>query len=120
MSRHLATILAATAIAACSSNPSSVEEPAAAAYPLVQYFPMPEPVPEPFEDALAPADPLVEAPPPLRAPDHVLPPRADTRRALADACDVIVKRWQDFTGKDAHLEDGRTFAELESKREKAA
>jgi DNA modification methylase len=35
-------------------------------------------------------------------------------------CDVIVKRWQDFTGKTAHLEDGRTFAELESKREKAA
>jgi DNA modification methylase len=31
-------------------------------------------------------------------------------------CDVIVKRWQDFTGKPAHLGDGRTFAELESKR----
>jgi DNA modification methylase len=31
-------------------------------------------------------------------------------------CDVIVKRWQNFTGKAAHLEDGRTFAELESKR----
>jgi hypothetical protein len=29
-------------------------------------------------------------------------------------CDVIVKRWQDFTGKAAHLEDGRTFAELET------
>jgi DNA modification methylase len=35
-------------------------------------------------------------------------------------CDVIAKRWEDFTGKNAHLEDGRTFAELESKREKAA
>lgn len=32
-------------------------------------------------------------------------------------CDVIVKRWQDFTGKEAHLEDGRTFAELETMHE---
>jgi DNA modification methylase len=32
-------------------------------------------------------------------------------------CDVIVKRWQDFTGKIAHLEDGRTFAELEILRQ---
>jgi DNA modification methylase len=32
-------------------------------------------------------------------------------------CDVIVKRWQDFTGKAAHLEDGRTFAALESLHE---
>jgi site-specific DNA-methyltransferase (adenine-specific) len=32
-------------------------------------------------------------------------------------CDVIVKRWQEFTGKLATLEsDGKTFAELESKR----
>jgi DNA modification methylase len=31
--------------------------------------------------------------------------------------DVIVKRWQDFTGKQATLEgDGRTFAELSAKR----
>src|SRR5438270_116472 len=28
-------------------------------------------------------------------------------------CDVIVRRWQEFTGKPAHLENGRTFAELE-------
>lgn len=28
-------------------------------------------------------------------------------------CDVIIKRWQDFTGADARLEgDGRTFAEI--------
>ena len=33
-------------------------------------------------------------------------------------CDVIVKRWQDFTGKAAHLEDGRTLAQLESKFQK--
>jgi site-specific DNA-methyltransferase (adenine-specific) len=32
-------------------------------------------------------------------------------------CDVIVKRWQDFTGKTARLEDGRTFAELETLRQ---
>jgi DNA modification methylase len=31
-------------------------------------------------------------------------------------CDVIVRRWQDFTGKTAHLEDGCTFAQLESER----
>ena len=33
-------------------------------------------------------------------------------------CDVIVRRWQDFTGKVAHLEDGRTLAQLESKFQK--
>jgi DNA modification methylase len=32
-------------------------------------------------------------------------------------CDVIVKRWQDFSGEIAHLEDGRTFAELETMRQ---
>ena len=32
-------------------------------------------------------------------------------------CDVIVKRWQDFTGKQATLEsDGRTFAEVAGER----
>ena len=32
-------------------------------------------------------------------------------------CDVIIKRWQDFTGQTAKLEgDGRTFAELEAER----
>lgn len=32
-------------------------------------------------------------------------------------CDVIIKRWQDFTGETATLEgDGRTFAELEAER----
>jgi DNA modification methylase len=31
-------------------------------------------------------------------------------------CDVIVRRWQEFTGKPAHLENGRTFAELEVDR----
>lgn len=31
--------------------------------------------------------------------------------------DVILKRWQDFTGKTAQLEDGRTFPELESRRQ---
>ena len=31
--------------------------------------------------------------------------------------DVIVRRWQDFTGKQATLEgDGRTFAEVEAER----
>ena len=33
-------------------------------------------------------------------------------------CDVIVKRWQNFTGNIAHLEDGRTLAQLESKFQK--
>lgn len=32
-------------------------------------------------------------------------------------CDVIVKRWQDFTGQQATLEgDGRTFAEIDAAR----
>jgi DNA modification methylase len=36
-------------------------------------------------------------------------------------CDVIVKRWQDFTGQQATLEaTGQTFAELEAVRCKAA
>ena len=35
-------------------------------------------------------------------------------------CDVIVKRWQDFTGKQATLEaDGRTFAEVAGDRAQA-
>ncbi len=47
----------------------------------------------------------------------------DCRMMEMDAryCDVIVKRWQDFTGQTATLEgDGRTFAELEAERCKAA
>ena len=36
-------------------------------------------------------------------------------------CDVIIQRWQNFTGQTATLEgDGRTFAELESERCSAA
>ena len=34
-------------------------------------------------------------------------------------CEAIVKRWHHFTGKPANLEHGRTFAQLESKRENA-
>ena len=34
--------------------------------------------------------------------------------------DVIVKRWQEFVGKDATLEgDGRTFSEVADERQKA-
>jgi DNA modification methylase len=32
-------------------------------------------------------------------------------------CDVIVKRWQEFTGKTAQFEGGRTFRELEARRQ---
>jgi DNA modification methylase len=32
-------------------------------------------------------------------------------------CDVIVQRWQEFTGKTTHLEDGGTFAEIDIKRQ---
>jgi hypothetical protein len=33
-------------------------------------------------------------------------------------CDVIVKRWQDFTGKTAvHAETGKPFAEVENSNE---
>lgn len=36
-------------------------------------------------------------------------------------CDVIIKRWQDFTGQQAVLDgDGRTYAEIEAGRCKAA
>lgn len=36
-------------------------------------------------------------------------------------CDVIIKRWQDFTGKEATLEStGQTYRELEAERCKAA
>ena len=36
-------------------------------------------------------------------------------------CDVIVRRWQAFTGKQATLEsDGRTFDEIASERVKVA
>lgn len=31
-------------------------------------------------------------------------------------CDVIVRRWQDYTGKNATLEGGKTFAEVDKKR----
>ena len=32
-------------------------------------------------------------------------------------CDVIIKRWQQFTGKEAILESsGKTFAEVEAER----
>jgi DNA modification methylase len=35
-------------------------------------------------------------------------------------CDVIVKRWQDWTGQQATLEaTGQTFAELSAEREAA-
>lgn len=35
-------------------------------------------------------------------------------------CDVIIKRWQDFTGKTATLEgDGRTFADISEEKSKA-
>ena len=35
-------------------------------------------------------------------------------------CDVIVKRWQDWTGQEAMLEaTGQTFAELSAEREAA-
>jgi DNA modification methylase len=32
-------------------------------------------------------------------------------------CDLICRRWQEFTGKPALLEDGRTFAEVQMSRE---
>jgi site-specific DNA-methyltransferase (adenine-specific) len=33
-------------------------------------------------------------------------------------CDVIVKRWQDFTGKKAVHESGKTFDEMAASRGK--
>jgi len=34
-------------------------------------------------------------------------------------CDVIIKRWEQFTGKQAKHENGKTFEELNTKRSKA-
>lgn len=35
-------------------------------------------------------------------------------------CDVIVRRWQEFTGREARLEDGRSYAKVAKLRTKAA
>jgi DNA modification methylase len=35
-------------------------------------------------------------------------------------CDVIVRRWQAYTGKTATLEDGRTFEDVEAERSSTA
>ena len=43
--------------------------------------------------------------------------RCYTMELQGNYCDVIIKRWQDFTGKQAVLEStGQTFAELEAER----
>lgn len=35
-------------------------------------------------------------------------------------CDVIVRRWQEFTGKEAKLDDGRSFSDVAAERSPAA
>lgn len=35
-------------------------------------------------------------------------------------CDVIIRRWQEFTGKEGTLDDGRSFSEVASERSPAA
>ena len=42
--------------------------------------------------------------------------RCFTMELLPQWVDVIVKRWQDYTGKEARHEDGRTFAEVSQTR----
>ena len=42
--------------------------------------------------------------------------RCFTMELLPQWVDVIVKRWQDYTGKDATHEDGRTFAQVAEER----
>jgi len=86
MSKHIATLLAATAIAACSSDPRSIAEPTASATPLAQDFPAPELAPEPFEDAFAPPAPRASEPP-YPHPGAPLP-----RYSQPSSCDVIVER----------------------------
>ncbi len=100
MSKHLAILLTATAIAACSSDPRSVVEPTAPSVPIAQAYPAQAPLIEPFEDASAPfAEPFEQAVAPPPAP---LPPRASEppyphpgappiRSARAGLCDVIVE-----------------------------
>jgi DNA modification methylase len=42
--------------------------------------------------------------------------RCFTMELLPQWVDVIVRRWQDYTGKTATLEDGRTFDEVKAER----
>ena len=42
--------------------------------------------------------------------------RCFTMELLPQWVDVIIKRWQDYTGKDATQEDGRTFAQVAEER----
>ncbi len=85
MSKHLATLLAATAIAACSSDPRSLVEPAASAEPMVaDYSPPP---PEPIEEALrAPPLPLPRA----SEPPYPHPGAPPVRQSRTGICDVVV------------------------------
>ncbi|MBI5234513.1 MAG: site-specific DNA-methyltransferase [Deltaproteobacteria bacterium] len=34
-------------------------------------------------------------------------------------CDVIIRRWQEYAGKTATIENGKTFTEVEEKRKGA-
>jgi hypothetical protein len=98
MSKHLATLLAATAITACSSDPRSLVEPTAPAAPIAQDYPAQAPFTEPFEDVSAPPyEPLEQAfapPPPPRAsePPYPHPGAPPIRSARAGLCEVAVKR----------------------------
>jgi hypothetical protein len=98
MSRFFVALLAATSIAACSSDPAPAEEQIASADPLVQDFPASQPT-QSYEEALGlPPPPLVVRPAPPASepyyphPGAPLPPVAAPRSSFASACDVVVER----------------------------
>jgi hypothetical protein len=101
MYKHLATLLAATAIAACSSDARSLVEPTAPTGPIAQEYPAPAPLIEPFDDASAPpvepfeqafAPPPAPLPPRASEPPYPHPGAPSIRSARAGLCDVAVER----------------------------
>lgn len=108
MSKHLAILLAAaTALAACSSDPRSLAEPAAPAAPLAQ-DPAPAPAPERFDEAMA--LPLPLPPPRASEPPYPHPGAPSVRRSQADLCDVIVERTRNGVVLTAVADPGRPMS----------
>ena len=84
MSKHLSTLLAATAVAACSSDPGSIVEPAG---PIAQDFPAAAPHAAALENAYAPPPPLPRA----SEPPYPHPGAPGFRPLPASLCDIVVE-----------------------------
>jgi hypothetical protein len=102
MTRHFAILLTATAIAACSSDPQAMTEPAnvasitpgaLAGAPSQAEFLASEPA---TPDAYVPArqaEPSLLVPPPMVVPERSAPKAASpVRSARANSCHILVKR----------------------------